>query len=187
MQGLVPAAHPKGEDRLCFLAGVENVGMGPKRQPDKFRQRKSTLELILRFTVGDEARIEPLESCGNPDLGQRRPPGVENIARPSCAKVEIRSRVNGRVRTRAALDPKKQIAPLRFRPHLGPFPPPLPCERRRRNDPNAGLTGQPGKSGGNSVVQETRGLSNELESKSSSHSTPGNQPHITLLPNECIF
>src|SRR5579871_554390 len=115
--------------------------MGAKWQPDKFRQRKSTLELTLRFAVGDKTRIEALERRGNPNLRQRRPPRVQNIARPSCAKVEIRSKVNRRRRAGAALNPKKRIAPLRFRPHLTPFPPRLPCERRRRDDLNPRLVG----------------------------------------------
>ena len=89
MQRLVPAAHPKGEDRLLLSMRVENVGVGAKRQPDKFRQRKTTFELISRFPVSDETRIEALKRRDHADLSQRRLPRVEYVIRTARTQVQV--------------------------------------------------------------------------------------------------
>ena len=68
--------------------------MGAKRQPDKFRHRKSTLELILRLAVSHEARIETLEGRDKPDLRQGRPPGVEDVIGTARAQIQVRGKVN---------------------------------------------------------------------------------------------
>jgi hypothetical protein len=103
-----------------------------------------------RFAVSHEARIEPFNRGDKPDLRQRALPGVEDVARPSRAKVEIRSRVNGFVRTRAMLDPKSESHPF---------------AGGREIVRTFGCCARAVKSAGWSVVQETYGLSNELESK----------------------
>ena len=89
MQRLVPAAHPEGEDRFLLSVRVESVGVGAKRQPDKFRQRKATFELIPGFPVSDETWIEALERRNDADLGQRRLPRVEYVIRTTGAQVQV--------------------------------------------------------------------------------------------------
>src|ERR1700734_3174148 len=94
MQRLVPAAHPEGEDRLLLSLRVENVGVGAKRQPDKFRQPEATFELIPRFPVSDETRIEALKRRDHADLGQRRLPRVEHVIGTARAQVDVSRKVN---------------------------------------------------------------------------------------------
>src|ERR1700688_2698915 len=70
MQWVIATAEPEGENRLLFLARIEKVSGRAERQPYKFRQRKSTRQLLLRLAVSDKAGIETFYRRDEPDLGQ---------------------------------------------------------------------------------------------------------------------
>ena len=134
MQGLETAAHPIGEHGPALRIGFEVVGVDADGQPLEPAAREPLLELLAGFTVGDEARVQPLHDGERADLAELRAPRIQYVSTPSRQGQHARKQPDRQLGPPAPLQPEDRVGAPHRAQDTQPLGPVGPSQRRRRSE-----------------------------------------------------
>ena len=139
MQRFITPPHPECENISFRAGGFENVGVDGERQPLEAPGRKRRAKVIIGLAIGHETRVEALGESKPADLVDGGFPRINHKSRTPRKAGQGRGQMDGKLRPRATLHPEQGVYRSHIPEDLAPGLEVLPGDRRRRNEPSAGI------------------------------------------------